>query len=403
VHNWATAVGTINDVIAGNGPTAQREDQAKEILARQLAMGADPTQVAQTLASVGPRIDQIDTLNALKAADSIDAVDQIEEEMLTGGNRMAPSTRATLSVEADKRRKDFRGIHADNQRENADQMFVALIKNDLTLGQVAVALGTDQITSPNANIMRNALTGGSTTKASNEFTLSRWRGEIAKLPWTGGNSKVKGKANFMRNAIQMAAMGLNPNGTPTGQPAAISGVDVLTLMKDIDAQVKRSLETPGYQDAWEMVRTHTGVTTDILGQIYGNQDQREAAILFKQALDNYMNQYGVDAKPVDFFNSNKDAFKPDNFTRGVDKRFYDQFPQARQFMNDENGVMADFDEVRQAAFVRWLRNNAATLDPSEANEMAAQFLAYYRGQGIAPGDGELMLEPDNPLYHQFEQ
>ncbi|KKN27344.1 hypothetical protein LCGC14_0865690, partial [marine sediment metagenome] len=323
-------------------------------------------------------------------------------------NRMAPSTRAALSVEADKRRNDLKKVETERQVEVEEDLTVAFIdpSQSLTLNQVANALARDDISREVAMVLNNALTSGSSSaKASNPFTLSRWRGEIAKLPWTGANNRVKEKARFMRRAIQMASMGLNPDGTPTGQPSTISGEDVFRLMKDIDLKVKTALETPEYQDAWEMIRTHTGVTTDILGQLYGNQGQRDAAILFKQALDNYMDLYGVDAKPVDFFNTNKASFEPDKFTQGVDKKFYDEFPQVRSFMNDTKGEITDFDEQRQTAFIRWLRNAATggTLDLELANEMAAKFKAYYRGQGIAPGDGELALEPENPLYHQFER
>jgi hypothetical protein len=154
-----------------------------------------------------------------------------------------------------------------------------------------------------------------------------------------------------------------------------------------------------------MIKTHTGVTSDIYGQLFGNQGQRDAAILFKQTLDNYMNLYGVDAKPVDFFNTNKGAFAPEKFSQGVDKKFYDEFPQVRSFMNDAKGEITGFDEKRQDAFVKWLRNSATSgsINVEIANEMAAKFKAYYRGEGIAPGKGELALEPENPLYHQFEQ
>lgn len=407
-HNQAVAQNTIQEILASNAPTSVREEQAREVIARQLLLGADPLQMSIQLMAIGPKVDRIDAQNALRLANSLDAIDQVEEEIWAGGNRMAPSTRAALSTEADRRRSDIRKEEIERQVEVGEDLTVAFIDpgQSLTLTQVADALARDDISREVAWTLMNGLSSGEgSPKASNPFTLSRWRGEISKLPWTGANSRVKEKARYIRRAIQMASMGLNPNGTPTGQSPTISGEDVFKLMKDVDLKVKTALETPEYQDAWEMVRTHTGVTTDILGQLYGNQGQRDAAILFKIALDNYMDLYGVDAKPVDFVSSNKASFKPEEFTRGVDRKFYDEFPQVRTFMTDAKGEITDFDEQRQAAFIIWWRNavTGGTIDPEFAAEISAKFAAYYRGQGIAPGDGELALEPENPLYHQFER
>ncbi|KKN23620.1 hypothetical protein LCGC14_0903220, partial [marine sediment metagenome] len=84
-HNQAVAQNTIQEILASNAPTSVREEQAREVIARQLLLGADPLQMSIQLMAIGPKIDRIDAQNALRAASSLDAIDQVEEEIWTGG------------------------------------------------------------------------------------------------------------------------------------------------------------------------------------------------------------------------------------------------------------------------------------------------------------------------------
>jgi hypothetical protein len=280
-----------------------------------------------------------------------------------------------------------------------------LLRGDLTKPMVATRLENDEISQEVARIFMNALDSGTTTaKASDPFVLSHWRKQILGLPYVAHTAKdgqngitVKQKANLMKRAIRYNAMGLDMAGEALPTGATISGEDAFKLMKDIDDTVKRYTETSDYNDVWEQIRYYTRAADALTGGLSGNQAQIDAAIAFKRALDNYMNRYGIDADPNEFFQRNKEFFDPARLEDGINQAFYDSFPLARQFMTREVGEPLRFDSAQQTRFMLWL--NEAVLNNEVTEEdgatMAAYFMMYYRGQGIAPTD-QIMYE--GPLY-----
>lgn len=406
-HNQATAMEAVEAVLSSDAPTADREEQARDIIHRQVAQGADPVWAEQQLSAIGPRVDQIDVQNQLMKATSADQVNQVIEDMWTADNRMTPETMRTINAQADKMNNEFERQRSEKHKKNGAELTSQFFEGTLTVQGINTALEADNITRETAMILYNALQTGSGTsaKASNEFTLSTWRNEIIKLPYTGNKNTVRGKAEYLKLAIQMEAMGLTPTGQPTGKPPGISGTDAATLVKEIDTKVKSTLEAKGYSDAWQMIKSHTGVQDSITGLLVGDQPNVEAATAFKQALMMYMDQFGIDADPIAFFNENKAAFKAENFEDPVNQEFIQFLPQAQNFMTSNADGTYTFGKEQQKSFVLWLQQqvNSGAMGRAEGEEIAARFAAYYRGQGQPPNGGRLMLEEDHPLYQQFEQ
>jgi len=290
-------------------------------------------------------------------------------------------------------------------------MFLSYHNPDIPVNEmdVASAVQSQQITREAGWTFINGLRSGSTTKASDQWSLSRYRGEINRLQYTGGegNLRVTDKAKLLKLIVTRGSMGLTPQGMPTGVPATISGVDALTLGKEIDLAVKTATENEEYKNAFQNVLLWTRSKLDLEGQIVtafgGDQNQVEAAVAFKNALDNYMDTYGADAKPVDFFEANKDAYDPRNFTDGVNGSYLAAWPSVKPFMTVISAKEFEFTAVQQENFILWMNDNAASLGPEKYARMSSMFRQYYRGQGIAPNNGALMLEPDDPLYRQFQQ
>jgi hypothetical protein len=119
----------------------------------------------------------------------------------------------------------------------------------------------------------------------------------------------------------------------------------------------------------------------------------------------YMDQFGIDADPIQFFNANKKAFAPANYEDPVNQEFIEYFPQAQNFMTSNPDGTYTFSNEQQRNFIIWLQNQVQgqAMDRAQAEQVAARFAAYYRGQGQPPNNGRLMLEEDHPLYKQFEQ
>lgn len=404
-HNQATAQDAIEQVLSSDAPTEDREEQARQIIERQVAQGADPVWATQQMQAIGPRVDQIDVQNALMKAESPDQISQVIEDMWAGDNRMTAETMRSLNAQADKMVNNFDKQRAEKHKRNGAELTSQFFENTLTVQDVNTSLERDDITRETAMILYNALNTGGSSGASNEFTLSRWRNEIIKLPYTGNKTTVTGKAEFLKLSIQMEAMGLTPTGQPTGRPPGISGTDAAKLINDIDTKVKKTLEAQGYDDAWGMIKSYTGIQESLTGLLVGDQPSVEAATAFKQALMQYMDQYGVDADPIAFFNENKKSFSSANYEDPVNQEFIEYFPQAQNFMTANADGTYVFSGEQQRNFVIWLQNQvqSGAMERAQAEQVAARFAAYYRGQGQPPNNGRLMLEEDHPLYQQFEQ
>ena len=406
-YGQARAERAIEDVLASDAPAEVRESNAREVIARQVLMGADPTWAENQVSKIGPVVDQIDVYNQLMGAGSEDEVDQIEEEMWSSGNRMSPEQRRTMSTKLEGKRSEFKRERLLAQTETADQAFVDFLAGDLTNDQLSNLVGSDRITREAAWTLFNAMNkGDGPAKSSNPITLSEYRGEIFKLQYTGGTGlRVRQKAELLKLQLSRGAMGLTPQGVPTGQPPTISGEDVFKLNKDIDAAVKLALENDPYKKAVAAVASWTRTKLDLGGQIVtqlsGNQNQVEAAVAFRTALDNYMDQYGADADPVKFYETNKDAYDPRNFADGINGSFLEQVPQAAQFITETDDAVL-FDARQQENFTLWLSDQASVMSPAEFDRISVLFDQYYMGKGRVP-EGTMMLEPEDPLYHQFQQ
>ncbi len=407
-YGQAQAERAIEGIISSNAPSNIRESQAKEIIARQFILGQNPVWVENQLSALGPRIDQMDVQNAILAATSLDQIDQIEEQMWTNGNRMSPDQMRTMSGQMDARRRDFKAADIERQERNSDDMFADYHGPvGLDAERVNDAVRSQDITQSDGWRFKNAIAAGPATKASDEWTLSRYRLEISRLQFVGGEGHMRliDKANLLKLIVINGSMGLNPNGTPSGRAPWISGTDANILNKEINAAVKASLDDLGYKDALGSLFLWTRSKYDLEGQIVaalgGNQNQIEAAIAFKLSLDNYMQQYGIDAKPNDFVNSNKDVYDPRNFSNGINARFLELVPQAAPFMTEDKRERI-FTRSQQQDFLLWFSDNMAILGPARTNQISQLYGQFYQGQGVPPADQRMMLEPDDPLYHQFQ-
>lgn len=400
-HNWAVAQVSIDDILSSGGPSRQREEQAYEILARQSMLGVNPQLIEQKRREIGPRVDYIDATNALKSASSIDDIDQIEAEIWQDGNRMGPDARNSLSVEADKRRMDFEKQKNEARVQNEEDLTEALIRGQLNKGIVADYLAKDMISQEVARVLNNSLdatAGSGTAKATDPFVLSHWRKQMLGLPYVAGTGiTVKQKADLMKRTIRMSSMGLDVTGNPLPTGPTITGEDAFKLMKDIDDTVKRYVETSDYNDVWEQIRIYTKASDPLTGALSGNQAQVDSAIAFKRALDSYMNQYGIDADPNEFFRNNREYFDPAKMEDGINQAFYQDFPQSRRFMTVEAGEVTSFNRQQQNQFIQWLRKAVDNdeIDKTEAENLAAYFMMYYRGQGFVPVE---QTGYDGPLY-----
>jgi hypothetical protein len=404
-YSQAQAERAVELILASDAPSEVRESNAKEIISRQILLGADPVWAEKQIKALGPAVDQMEAHIELTNATSIDALDQIEEEAWSGNNRMNPAQLRGVSTEANARRREFKAEKSESQTANADALFGQFVEGSLSNQDISSAVTNDAITKESGWVLYNALNKGGSTTATDPFTVSRYQGAIMRLQYTGNNMGVAEKGKWLKRDIAMASMGLDRMGNPTGVPATVSGTDALKLNKDIDAAVRAAVENDEYDNALKEVLLWTRSKLDLEGQIVttlgGNQNQVEAASAFKNALDDYMNQFGVEAKPSEFVQTNKDAYDPRNFSSGINGRFYQSVTQAQPYITQDNDEF-QFTVAQQESFTTWLYDNRASVGEAEYNRISALFSQFYLGRGIPPG-GEFMFDPNDPVYWQFQQ
>lgn len=408
-YGQAVAENAVRDIASASGPKAEREEEALGIIDRQAELGADPVWVNLQKKALGPLLDQLEIQNQIAGATTVDQIDQIEENMWIDETRMTPEQIRTMSSQMDIRRREFLTEKRLRQEENADQAFKEyVVDHTLTADDVGNAVGNDEMTSAAGWRFLNSMKTGDVARVSDPLMLSHYRREIVLLKFTGNRSRVSDKADLLELIISRASMGENATGVSTGFPAPITGTDAHTLIKELRAERDKVLESDEYDNALKMVYKFSNIAVDLEGQITialgGNQHQVDAALAFKEGLDNYMDQFGFDAKPIEYFHANKDAFNPNNFANGVNARFFEEVGQVEAFMDIDVGInQYNFGQTRQDNFILWMDSPAgAAMDPAEYNRIKTLFGQFYEGQGLAPEGGRLALEPDDPLYRQFE-
>ena len=408
-YGQAVAENTVRDIAAAAGPKELREEQALEVIDRQSELGADPVWVKNQKLMLGPLLDQLEIQNQIAGAATVDQIDQIEEDMWLSETRMSPEQIRTMGSQMDIRRREFLAEKQLRQTENTDRAFKEyVVDQTLTAQDVGNMVGNDEMTYQAGWTFLNSMSKGDVTKVSNPQVLSRYRGEIVKLKYTGNRSRVSQKADVLELIITRASMGATATGVVTGFPAPITGEDAHKLIKDLRSEETAILESDQYDNALKMVYKWSNVAVDLEGQITvalgGNQHQVDAALAFKEGLDSYMDQFGADAKPVEYFHANRDAFNPNKFATGVNARFFEEVPQVESFMDiDVGDGVYNFNLVQQENFVLWLDGQGRNiLPPEQYDRIKTLFGQFYEGQGLAPEGGRLALEPDDPLYRQFE-
>lgn len=408
-YNQALALRSIEDILTSDGTPEEREAAARQVLARQMILGQDPVWIAEKESEIRNRIEQFDLTRGIQEAQSVDEVQKIEEELSTGVTALTPAQQRTILNMADERKKEFRQEELERWEDGKIAMTSMLINNQLTLDIVDDRLRRGDISPETALQMRTAILARDSASETNTVTLSQFRSQIARLRFVGGSGlTISDKADILRIQVASGTTGVDPAGQPTGTPPWITGTDADRLMKEIDAAEKAAIETLDFGFAWDNIKSISQIS-EIGGNILGNQANIDAALAFRAALVRYMDEYGIDAKPGEFVRLNQERYAVERFDEPVAKEFADMFPEAR----GAHGVLGagtrddpfTFDATQQAAFQAWLIRefNEGRLDPARANAMAAQFNVYFRGQGLAPNGQQTLLEPDNPLYHQFEQ
>ncbi len=408
-YNQALALRTIDDILTSDGTPQERATQVREILARQILLGQDPIWVAEKEAEIENRIEQFDLTRAIQEATSADAVQQLEEQMITGGTTLTPAQQRTIFNMADERKRDFRQQEIERWQGGKEELTSLLLNGQLNFDIVDDKLRAGGISAEAALQFRTALLSGSSTKDTNKMVLSQFRSKIAALRFVGGSGlTISQKADILRIQVIAGTTGVDAVGGPTERPAWITGTDAATLIREIDAAKTAAIENDEFSFAWDDIK-YISQITDIAGNLMGNQSNINAALAFRNALVRYMNEYGIDAKPGDFVRLNKERYDVKLYDEPVAEEFAQLFPEAR----GAHGVLGtgsradpwSFDGTQQRFFEAWLIRelNEGRLDPARANNMAAQFNVFFRGQGLAPNGQQLLLESDSLLYNQFEQ
>lgn len=376
-YSQANTMMANQQIMASSASSEDREAQAKENLARAVLTGADPTWAAQQAMAIGPRIDQIDYQKKVVAASSEEELNDLEAELWSDGGRMSPDQRRAVASDISRKQGDIDEVRRERHAEGEQKYTSFYIQQQLTPGMLSRAIANDEISGPTGRTLFNALQVGSSTETSNKVALDNFRKRIVGLPYLEGDVEVN--AELLRREIQMNIMGLSAQGAPLPGGALISGKDAQAALIEIDKAVDRTVKSPQFKDALDLVKAHTGVSVDpITGAFTGNLGNKQAYIAMKQALTGYMTQAGVEAKPVDWFNANRANFTPEIFSQKAEDSFVARFPEAKSFINDDG-------QLDRNRFILALQKAISTGKISEerGESIYAAYTATFENQGIS--------------------
>ncbi len=141
-----------------------------------------------------------------------------------------------------------------------------------------------------------------------------WAGQIRRLRYGVGETETLRERNVrLQKDINAAATGAYADGTVYQGPR-ISETDAAWALDLLDKQYNKVLSHPEMKEVLSSIRTWTGM--DGIVDIDKSSNNRKAQLAFNRAAWAYYDRMTVDADMREWFEQNKTAYDPENFTAG---------------------------------------------------------------------------------------
>lgn len=352
-------------------------------------------QLASDLETIGQDIDLGYYGQRIAVADDAPDLDMLIEQSEAGvildaqgeprKARLTPDQLWTVRQRANTKRQQLDKARDEVHRAGAVEGTTRFMDGSLTVGWLREQVAIDKLSHTQALNFEQKLhtRATSTTTSTNPEALNSFRVKIRNLRWqSGGAGRVSQRYTELRDELYLAANGITPDGYSVRPQLSISGKDYNTLMGELDSERGRIDDDPTYKQAVDSIRSTTGVVPGLDFGLEGNAGRLLAYDAAKRGLDDYIDRYGAEAKPLDWVRDNRELFDPQKY-------------------GAEN--LREFAELRGSTLTRYLPPAvaAATKDWSRGQEWPVTAPMYSAAIYDALRAGDLTYEGAMLLYDQL--
>ncbi len=401
----------------GNAVIQAHVDSLNEIAAKNkndelYSVGAiTPKEYSEGVSDIESSIDQGLLLLQLQNANTLEDLENIDEQIEYGlldfdvdGNAVTRELRLNTDaqnnlykqVEAKRKRVEAatKRVHNDNFNDGVQ----LLTNGQLNKQWIDDKLERNLIAPEKANTLLNAMNNVSNSPlVTNPALKSKLTGDIAGIRFASGSGvTVSGQAEILRNNLRVRNRGFYDDGTVyDGQ--RLSGKDFNELLNLVDTTLKNSTRNQGYKEALDLIKAQ--YKFDPLTNTFIDAGAAKAYEFGKQELQAYMDENGIEAKPIEFVNNNLQRFDANLFTDDNQSRFLKLYPQYKG--NMYSGVIERaggkkekyFDEKRIMANV-FTQLQSGEIDFAEADKIVSDL----KGRSVPLSNDQLDFENANAFY-----
>ena len=260
-------------------------------------------------------IDQVRRAGSDAELDAIEA--GVFNQNIGGQQTRMSSGKLASSIRAiDQRRTALDREEDDRHKDNFRFAAAGVMRGDIAQADIPDLLASNALSAQMGLTLYKLSEAEKPTEATFKDQTARnyWAGQIRRLRYGVGQTETLRERNVrLQKDINAAATGAYADGTPY-QGKRISETDAAWALEQLDKQYNKVLSHPELKEVLSSIRTWTGM--DGIVDIDESSNNRKAQLAFNRAAWAYYDRMTVDADMREWFEQNKAAYDPENFTAG---------------------------------------------------------------------------------------
>lgn len=249
--------------------------------------------------------------------------DQLSQNMsqtMPGQSDMTAAQRNTLRASVNSQRAAFKAEKAALYEDTEQEGLALYTEGRLTPSWIRAQMRNDTMQRPAGQALIGLLEGGASAKAIDPFKVSSWQSEVqSRIMFTELGIQTSDEAAAMKRELQDSDL------------SGAERVQVYDYIVKLENQIR---DNPEYKQALFSIRLSTGMPesedfrrVEMLKSMgeYGNI--LKITEEFSNALFQYIDEFGAEAKPFEFVQKNKDKYNLEDISKKKQTRFEEAYPE----------------------------------------------------------------------------
>ena len=239
---------------------------------------------------------------------------------MPGESDLTAAQRNTLRASASTARSKLVTERKEMQSENEREGLALYTEGQLTLGWIRGHMRNETMERAAGQSLLGLLEGGRAATDLDPLKVSSWQAEAqSRLMFTDFGTQTSDVATAMKRELQTSDL---------------SGIERQKVYDYIDKVSNNITNNPEYKQALSSIRAFTGMPEDANMQVitamiasgtYGDIASLNAE--FSNALFQYIDEFGAEAKPFEFVQKNKSNYEVEDRKKAKQLRFEEAFPE----------------------------------------------------------------------------